>query len=130
MADGKILIIDDDPDISEVAKVILEAEGYTVEEARDGDSALKHMSQSHPDMIILDVMMNDPQEGFKLSRELRKDPEFRNIPILMVTSVREKTGIDFKEAAGDDEWLPVDEFLDKPVKPEVLLEKVRTLLKQ
>ena len=130
MAQGRILIVDDDPDITEAMKLVLENDGYTVEGASDSDAAMARMRSAKPDIIILDVMMNTPREGFMFSRELKKNPEYKEIPILMLTSVREKTGIDFKSSAGDEDWLPVDDFLDKPVKPNVLLEKVGTLLNQ
>jgi len=76
------------------------------------------------------VMMRTSQEGFELSRELKNDAKYRDIPILMLTGVKEKTGLDFKSEAGDQSWLPVEEFLDKPVKPDVLLEKVEDLLQK
>ncbi len=63
------------------------------------------------------------------SRQIKNDPDTKDIPILMVTSVKDKIGIDFKSVAGDDSWLPVEDFLDKPVQPEVLIEKVAALLK-
>ena len=75
-------------------------------------------------MIILDVMMRTNQEGFEFSRELNNNAEYKDIPILMLTAVKDKTGLDFKPTAGDDAWLPVEDFLDKPVKPDVLVEKV------
>jgi CheY-like chemotaxis protein len=128
MEQAKILIVDDDPDITEVMKLVLENEGYSVESAVDSATALESVKGNKPDLIILDVMMNSTREGFIFSRELRNNDEFKNIPILMVTAVKEKTGIDFKEVAGDDTWLPVDEFLDKPIKPDVLVTKVRELL--
>lgn len=124
----KILIIDDDPDITEVMKIILENQGYVVEGALDGAEGIQKIKEIGPDLIILDVMMNTTQEGFVMSRELKQNPDYKDIPILMVTSVKEKTGIDFKPAAGDESWLPVEEYLDKPVRPEVLLEKVKKLL--
>ncbi|MHC4842303.1 MAG: response regulator [Planctomycetota bacterium] len=128
MEKAKILIVDDDPDITEVMKLVLENEGYSVESAVDSATALESVKNNKPDLIILDVMMNTTREGFIFSRELRNNDECKNIPILMVTAVKEKTGIDFKEVAGDDTWLPVDEFLDKPIKPDVLVTKVRELL--
>jgi CheY-like chemotaxis protein len=109
-------------------KLVLENEGYSVESAVDSATALESVKNNKPDLIILDVMMNTTREGFIFSRELRNNDECKNIPILMVTAVKEKTGIDFKEVAGDDTWLPVDEFLDKPIKPDVLVTKVRELL--
>ncbi|MBN1392116.1 MAG: response regulator [Sedimentisphaerales bacterium] len=128
MGQKKILIIDDDPDITEAVKVILEKQGYAADIAEDGSKGMERVKANKPDLIILDVMMNTLSEGFLVSRELKKDPKYKQIPILMVTSVKEKTGIDFETAAGDETWLPVEGYLNKPVKPEVLLDKVRTLL--
>jgi len=73
-------------------------------------------------------MMRTSQEGFELSRELKQNKKYKDIPILMLTGVKQKTGLDFKTTAGDESWLPVDEYLDKPVKPDVLLAKVEELL--
>lgn len=128
MGQKRILIIDDDPDIIEAMKIILGNQGYAIDSAKDGSKGIEQIKATKPDLIILDVMMNTTSEGFILSRELKKDPKHKHIPILMVTSVKEKTGIDFETAAGDETWLPVEGFLNKPVKPEVLLDKVRTLL--
>jgi CheY-like chemotaxis protein len=128
MRQGRILIIDDDPDITEAMRIILESKGYEVRNARDGTAGMDRLKEAKPDLIILDVMMRTSQEGFELSRELKHHAQYRDIPILMLTGVQQKTGLDFKPAAGDESWLPVEEFLDKPVKPEVLLEKVENLL--
>lgn len=129
MAQGRILIIDDDPDITEAMTVVLENRGYEVHSARDGAEGMEQLQQARPDLIILDVMMRTSQEGFELSRELKHNAGFKDIPILMLTAVKQKTGLDFKTEAGDQAWLPVEEFLDKPVKPNVLLEKVENLLR-
>ena len=128
MEQAKILIIDDDPDITEATKIVLENEGYSVHTAKDSEEGMEQMKVIELDLIILDVMMNSLKEGFVLSRVLKKDPKYKHIPILMVTAAKEKVGIDFKPAAGDETWLPVEDFLDKPVKPELLLNKVRELL--
>ncbi len=125
----KILIIDDDPDITEAMTVVLETQNYDVSGVLNGTDAIKQIEQSPPDLIILDVMMDTPREGFIFSRQIKNDPETKDIPILMITSVKDKMGIDFKSVAGDDSWLPVQDFLDKPVQPEVLIEKVAALLK-
>jgi len=74
--------------------------------------------------------MTTSQEGFTLSRKLKQDPATQTIPILMLTAVKEKTGIDFKPETGDESWLPVDGFLDKPVRPDVLVQKVEGLLRK
>jgi CheY-like chemotaxis protein len=128
MAEGRILIIDDDPDITEAMRVVLENRGYEVAGAKDGAEGMERLQQARPDLIILDVMMRTSQEGFEFSRELKSDPAYENIPIIMLTAVKQKTGLDFKTEAGDQAWLPVEEFLDKPVRPKVLLEKVESLL--
>ena len=125
----KILIIDDDPDITEAMTVVLETQNYDVSGVVNGTDAIKQIEQSPPDLIILDVMMDTPREGFMFSRQIKNDPDTKDIPIIMITSVKDKMGIDFKSVAGDESWLPVEDFLDKPVPPEVLLEKVAELLK-
>jgi len=130
MAQGRILIIDDDPDITEAMTVVLENRGYEVCSARDSVEGREQLQKAKPDLIILDVMMRTSQEGFELSRELKNNAKYKDIPILMLTGVKDKTGLDFKSAAGDESWLPVEEFLDKPVKPSVLLEKVEDLLQK
>jgi CheY-like chemotaxis protein len=130
MRQGMILIIDDDPDITKAMRTILESQGYEVRNAVDGAEGMNRLKEAKPDLIILDVMMRTSQEGFELSRELKHNVQYKDIPILMLTAVKQKTGLDFKSAAGDESWLPVEEYLDKPVKPDVLLEKVRDLLSQ
>jgi CheY-like chemotaxis protein len=128
MGQSSILIIDDDPDITEAMTVILTNRGYDVRSAQDSSEGMDRLKEAKPDLIILDVMMRTSQEGFELSRELKHNKKFKDIPILMLTGVKQKTGIDFKTTAGDEDWLPVEEYLDKPVKPDVLLAKVEDLL--
>ena len=129
MDEAKILIVDDDPDITEAMRVILENKNYIVSNAGGIEQAMESLEEELPDLIILDVMMSTTQDGFILSRKLKADDKYKDIPILMLTSIKDKMGIDFKSAAGDESWLPVDEYLTKPVKPDVLIEKVAKLLK-
>ena len=128
MANAKIMIVDDDPDYINVVKTILEREQYTVVTAGDKTEGMEKIRIEKPDLAILDVMMNAWQDGFEMSRQLKKDPQFKNMPVLMLTAVENRTGIGFKSTAGDPTWLPVDVFLDKPVEPEVLLSEVKKLL--
>jgi len=130
MGQGSILIIDDDPDITEAMTVILANRGYEVRSARDGSEGMERLKEARPDLIILDVMMRTSQEGFELSRELKHNKKYKDIPILMLTGVKQKTGLDFKADAGDESWLPVEEYLDKPVRPDILLAKVEDLLQK
>ena len=128
MGQGKILIVDDDPDITEAMTVVLENKGYEVRSALDSDQGLDRLKEARPDLIILDVMMRTSQEGFEFAREIKQNAQFKDIPILMLTAVKQKKGLDFESAAGDEAWLPVQAFLDKPVKPDLLIEKVQDLL--
>jgi CheY-like chemotaxis protein len=128
MAKKMILVIDDDEDIRLAVRVLLESKDYAVETAATKEEGLEKFTRLKPDLAILDVMMVSWQDGFELARELKKDPDLKNVPILMLTGVENKTGFEFKSAAGDEEWLPVEGFLDKPVEPEVLLSEVEKLL--
>ena len=130
MEKATVLIVDDDPDITEAMKVVLEYKNYAVNSAASVEQAMESLKNNCPDVMILDVMMESPQDGFILARQLKQDEKYKNIPILMLTSVQDKMGIDFKSAAGDETWLPVEEYLSKPVKPDVLLKKVEGLLKK
>ena len=128
MTNAKIMIVDDDPDYIKVIKAILEKEQYTVVTAGDKTEGMEKIRAEKPDLAILDVMMHAWQDGFEMSRQLKKDPQFKNMPVLMLTAVENRTGIGFKSTAGDPTWLPVDVFLDKPVEPDVLLSEVKKLL--
>jgi CheY-like chemotaxis protein len=128
MGQATILIIDDDPDITEAMTVVLENHGYKVCSAPDGSVGLERLREIRPDLIVLDVMMRTSREGFELARELKHSAAHKDIPILLLTAVKQKTGLDFKSAAGDESWLPVEAYLDKPVRPDVLLETVEDLL--
>ena len=128
MTNAKIMIVDDDPDYIKVIKAILEKEQYTVVTAGDKTEGMEKIRAEKPDLAILDVMMHAWQDGFEMSRQLKKDPQLKNMPVLMLTAVENRTGIGFKSTAGDPTWLPVDVFLDKPVEPDVLLSEVKKLL--
>ncbi len=130
MSQNTILVVDDDEDIRMAVEALLASRSYNVETAGTKEEALEKFTRVKPDLAILDVMMVSWQDGFELAREVKKNPELKNIPILMLTGVENKTGFEFKSTAGDDEWLPVEGFLDKPVEPDVLLAEVEKLLKK
>lgn len=127
---SKILIIDDDPDIVEAMKVVLESRNYQVRIAKTGEEGLREVKRVKPELIILDVMMETGDKGFDVARELKWDPHYKDVPILMLTAIKEKTGLDFGKEAGDEHWLPVDDYCDKPLHPEELISKVETLLRK
>lgn len=129
MGNLKILVTDDDQDIRDSLQAILEAQDYTVITAADRDEGMEKIRDEKPDLMILDVMMVRMQDGFEMARELRQDPEYQDIPILMLTGIKDATGIDFKSSAGDSDWNPVDGFLEKPVDPDILLSEIKRLLK-
>jgi CheY-like chemotaxis protein len=128
---AKILMIDDDPDILTAIRIPLEASGHDFHEARSGNEGLEKIKEINPDLIILDVMMETATEGFQLSLKLRdRSPgaeyaAYRDIPILMLTAIHTTTPLRF---APDEDYLPVDAFLDKSADPDELLAKVDTLL--
>ncbi len=125
---AKILVVDDDSDLVAAISTILEGKGYEVAIASNKEEGMAKIKEIKPDLAILDVMMTTWQDGFEMAREVKSDEDLKNIPILMLTGVGDKTGMDFKSEAGDAEWLPVDTFLDKPVKSDVLLAEVERLL--
>jgi len=128
MSAPTILIIDDDPDFVAVTKAILETKQYKVSFAYEPDEGYTTMEQEMPDVIILDVMMGRGAEGFVFARKMRKDSRFDKTPILMLTSMREQTGFDFPGERIHDKFLPVDDYVEKGVEPEELLEKIEQLL--
>ena len=130
MDKAKILVADDDQDIRDSLQAILETRQYIVVTAADKEEGMEKVKTEKPDLLILDVMMSTWQDGFEMSRELKKDPQLKNIPILMLTGIQEETGISFDKTAGDQTWLPVEGFLNKPVDPEVLLSEIEKLLSE
>jgi DNA-binding response OmpR family regulator len=128
MSAPTILIIDDDPDFVAVTTAILETKQYNVRFAYNPEEGLAEMEKEAPDAIILDVMMGKGAEGFIFARKLRKDARFAETPILMLTSMREQTGFDFPGERIHDKFLPVDDYVEKGVEPEELLEKIEKLL--
>ena len=124
MSAPSILIIDDDPDFVEVTKVLLETKQYNVRFAYNPEEGLAKLEEETPDALILDVMMGKGAEGFVLARKIRKDPRFEKMPILMLTSMREQTGFDFPGQRIHSKFLPVDDYVEKGVEPQVLLGKI------
>ncbi len=126
----KILIIDDDRDLVEAIALILESKEYPVVRAYNPEIGMKMIKEEKPELIILDVMFGDigKTKGFDFAVKVRQDKSIANIPILMLTSVNEAyPGFDFSPNT-DEEFLPVDEFINKPAQPDELLEKVKKLL--
>lgn len=128
METAKILIVDDDRDMTSSLKAVLEGRRFRVVTACDRQEGMEALRSESPDLVILDVMMDTWQDGFEMAREIKNDAKFGDVLILMLTGVKDKSGIDFKTSAGDPAWLPVDAFLDKPVGGDVLVAEVERLL--
>ncbi|HEG43286.1 MAG TPA: response regulator [Phycisphaerales bacterium] len=129
MAQVKIVVVDDDEDIRQALQAVLESKDYAVITAENKEDGMRAIAEEKPALAILDVMMGTWQDGFDMAREIKSDPELKDTLILMLTGVEDKTGLEFKSAAGDPDWMPVEGFLDKPVDSDVLLAEVEKLLK-
>ena len=127
MGHKKILIVDDDIDIINVLKAVLENDNYVVVVAYSKKEGLEKLKAEKPDLAILDVIMETSQAGFELAREIKKQAGFEKLPLLMLTSIGDVTGVNFKAAMSDPEWLPADSYIEKPIDPDELLEEVKTL---
>jgi len=121
----KILIVDDDPDMVEAVRIVLEREGHQVESAPNATDGLVKLEVTQPDLVILDVMMEEPDDGLQFARRVRKDG--KAVPILMLTSVNRALGL---QIGKDEEIVPVDEFMEKPLDPATLVDKVKRLLEE
>jgi DNA-binding response OmpR family regulator len=128
MENAKIVVVDDDQDMRDSLQVILEGKQYTVITAANKKEGMEKIKSEKPDLIMLDVMMSSQFDGLDMSRELKKDSQLENTPILMLTGIKEQTGIPLKSTAGDPDWCPVDGFLYKPFEPDTLLAEVEKLL--
>lgn len=123
----KVLIIDDDIDLVETNRAFLTRNGFQVSYAYNGIEGLQKALQERPDIIILDVMMDEVGEGFEVAREIRRQEEIQNVKILMLTGVNKEH--DFNLQIGpDDVWNPVDLFVEKPFGHQDLLKKIHELI--
>jgi CheY-like chemotaxis protein len=122
---SRILVVDDDPDVVVACRIVLEREGYTVEAASNAEEGLRAVESLAPDLLVLDVMMEEPDDGLRLARELRR--KGFDFPILMLTSVNQAMGLSIDK---DEDIVPVDEFLEKPADPVTLVRMVATLLEK
>lgn len=126
----KILVVDDDPDIREAIGAVLESHAHQVIAACDGEEGLSKLKEERPDLMILDLLM-PRMDGFAVLRELQ-DPrrsKYSNIPVLILTSVREDVSRRRYELETGLE-LNVDDYVEKPIDPHTLVERVEKLLQK
>jgi CheY-like chemotaxis protein len=124
----RLLMIDDDPDFVEGIKSILEGADYVVDVEYNPDDGFKALQANPPDMLLLDIMMGRGAEGVMLARKIRKDPVLRDIPVLIITGIREQIAFLFPGEPVHPRFVAVDELVEKPVEPKFLLERVSALL--
>ena len=122
---SKILIVDDDPDFVEATRIVLEQHGHETLSAANGDEGLQAVRDSKPDLVILDVIMSSILDGLNVSQQLQNDPEHKDIPIIMVTSI---ANTDYAALFPTDEYVHISAFLTKPISPDQLMAQVNKLL--
>jgi CheY-like chemotaxis protein len=127
MAGEHIVVIDDDPDIREALTLILSPLGYRLTCCATGPGGLAAIRASRPDLVLLDIMLASPSEGFHLARELRGDPATAGIPIIMISAIGRTLGMDYAKEMGG-EYVSTEAFLDKPLRPDVLLQTLWDIL--
>ena len=124
-----IMIVDDDKDFVDSVSIMLEADGFEVVTASSGKECLLTLQEKKPDLILLDIMMENIVSGLHVGYEVRGNPDTKDIPILMMSAIREATGFDVA-ADKDSEYVVADEFINKPVKPKELTATVNRLLER
>jgi CheY-like chemotaxis protein len=124
----KILIIDDDPDFVEGIMSILESAGYEVEARYNPKEGFDALETGSYDLLCLDIMMGRGAEGVMLARKMRKDPKLREMPVLIITGIREQIAYLFPGQPVHPGFVEVDELVEKPVEPQLLLDRVSALL--
>jgi CheY-like chemotaxis protein len=132
---AKILVVDDDPDIVESLRLVLQSSGYDIDTAGSASEAFAKVESYRPDVILLDIMMPDGTEGFHFVWKLRNQcpEEVAKTPIIVLSAIHHTTSLRFYPDQSDGtyepgEFLPVQGFIDKPVEPYVLLEKIKSVL--
>lgn len=124
----KILVVDDDIDVLESRRIVLEHNNYDVETAANIKVAREVLGKNKIDLILLDVMMEKDTDGFNFAQEIKANDQFKHIPIIMATAVNQRTKFKF-DIETDGDFLPVEKFMEKPIDPDDLIVAIRGLLK-
>lgn len=123
---AKILVVDDDHVFVQATKAVLESKNYQVSAAFDGDEGLQKVQGERPDLIILDIIM-PTKDGFTVCEQLKGDPQYSKIPVLILTSFAEKKG-ETSIPVSEGLTLEAEDYIDKPVSPDELLSRVGKML--
>jgi DNA-binding response OmpR family regulator len=128
---GHILVVEDDLDIYEAVRIVLEARGFTTSRAKNRAETGSELERVRPSLIILDVILDTETEGFQIAYDLRTPARslyaYHDVPIIMMTAIGQLRGMQFSPEK-DEAFLPVDVFLEKPVPPSVLMAEIERLL--
>ena len=123
----KILLIDNDIDFIEATKTVLEKNNYNVVTANNAQEGMNKVRFEQPDLIVLELLLEKHDSGFTFTKTIKADPLYKNIPILMLTAVEEKTGYSFSQEL-DGYWMKTNDYASKPVAPDKLLKRIENLL--
>jgi CheY-like chemotaxis protein len=127
---NKILLIDDDEDIIVSLQAILTNYGFNVFTAPNGKIGLQKLMEEKPDLLVLDVMMDNDLEGYNLLHTIKKDPEFKKMPIILFTGMVDQLGVNLISGVEDDDMFPNVRFQDKPADPVVLVDMIKEMLQE
>ena len=126
-----IVLVDDDLDFLEINGHVLEANGYRVLSFSNPRDALERMEADEPGLVITDLMMQALDTGFSFARALKEHPRLRGVPVIIVTAIGSRLGLDFSPSTpGDLAAMHAEAFLEKPVSPDALLATVDELLQR
>ncbi len=126
---SKIVIVDDNHDLLFTMETFLKRNGFEVQTADDGQKGVDLIKEARPDLVLLDIMMETTYSGLDVCKAIRSDPGLKDIPIIGISGIGDEMGIKI-DKWGDDDYFSVDEFFEKPVDREKLLERIRIRLKK
>ena len=126
---ANITIVDDDTEFAENVSQILRSEGFSVDLYYDTEGMVDELVRNTPDLLILDVMFPErPSGGFDRAREIRKTEKIKKLPIILLTAINQEFPMDFSSKDIDPAWMPVQDFVEKPVQAEELVAKIKKFL--
>jgi len=125
----KIMVIDDDVELVEDLSAMLKAAGHTVTTFCRVEGAVERLAQDKPELLVLDVMFpEDPSAGLSLAIKVRQQPETKSLPVILLTGVNQEFPLELSAKDIDPKWMPVQDFIEKPVDAQKLLKKIDAIL--
>lgn len=124
----KILLIDDDTDLLRSFEVILKSKGFEVLTAEDGSQGFSQLKNEKPDLLVLDVMMKSNLEGYNLLHQIKKEPQYKMLPIILLTGMVDQLGVNLASGVEDETLFLNVRYQDKPIDPLLLIEMIEEML--